>query len=142
MNCIASRTALIVIMPPNPVFARLLSTVTVPFLTHVDAWVPLCCRWVQSATGKSWKSTLCATQALRPIDELCGNVRRCAGRVRASHMQGELSVEGSQGVALLVREELARRRLSRQWLADGGRGRLSPPGRGAPRARALTPGTV
>ena len=33
-------------------------------------------------------------------------------------MISELSVEGSSSVALLVREELARRRLSRQWLAD------------------------
>ena len=33
-------------------------------------------------------------------------------------MISELSVEGSSNVALLVREELARRRLSRQWLAD------------------------
>lgn len=33
-------------------------------------------------------------------------------------MISELSAEGSSGVALLVREELARRRLSRQWLAD------------------------
>lgn len=40
-------------------------------------------------------------------------------------MQGELSVEGSQTVALVVREELARRRLSRQWLADEARVSLS-----------------
>jgi len=37
----------------------------------------------------------------------------------------ELSVEGSSNVALLVREELARRRLSRQWLADEARLSLS-----------------
>lgn len=37
----------------------------------------------------------------------------------------ELSVEGSESVALLVREELARRRLSRQWLADEARVSLS-----------------
>ena len=40
-------------------------------------------------------------------------------------MQGELSVEGSQTVALVVREELARRRQSRQWLADEARVSLS-----------------
>lgn len=40
-------------------------------------------------------------------------------------MQSELSVEGSESVALLVREELARRRLSRQWLADQARVSLS-----------------
>lgn len=33
-------------------------------------------------------------------------------------MHSELSQEGSDTVALVVREELARRRLSRQWLAD------------------------
>jgi hypothetical protein len=40
-------------------------------------------------------------------------------------MHGELSVEGTESVALLVREELARRRLSRQWLADEARVSLS-----------------
>jgi hypothetical protein len=40
-------------------------------------------------------------------------------------MQGELSEEGSESVSLVVREELARRRLSRQWLADEARVSLS-----------------
>ena len=40
-------------------------------------------------------------------------------------MHGELSVEGSESVAMVVREELARRRLSRQWLADEARVSLS-----------------
>jgi transcriptional regulator with XRE-family HTH domain len=40
-------------------------------------------------------------------------------------MHNELSVEGSETVALVVREELARRRLSRQWLADEARVSLS-----------------
>ena len=40
-------------------------------------------------------------------------------------MHGELSVEGSESVALVVREELARRRLSRQWLADEAKVSLS-----------------
>lgn len=40
-------------------------------------------------------------------------------------MRTELSVEGSESVALLVREELARRRLSRQWLADQAKVSLS-----------------
>src|SRR5690349_20352763 len=44
-----------------------------------------------------------------------------AGRV----MHAELSVEGSESVALLVREELARQRRSRQWLADEARVSLS-----------------
>lgn len=43
----------------------------------------------------------------------------------AESMQGELSVEGSETVALVVREELARRRLSRQWLADEAKVSLS-----------------
>ena len=40
-------------------------------------------------------------------------------------VQGELTNEGSETVALVVREELARRRLSRQWLADEARVSLS-----------------
>lgn len=40
-------------------------------------------------------------------------------------MHGELSEEGSESVALVVREELARRRLSRQWLADEAKVSLS-----------------
>ena len=40
-------------------------------------------------------------------------------------MHSELDHEGSESVALLVREELARRRLSRQWLADEARVSLS-----------------
>lgn len=40
-------------------------------------------------------------------------------------MQSELDHEGSESVALLVREELARRRLSRQWLADEAKVSLS-----------------
>lgn len=40
-------------------------------------------------------------------------------------MHSELSVEGSESVALLVREELARRHRSRQWLADEARVSLS-----------------
>jgi DNA-binding phage protein len=40
-------------------------------------------------------------------------------------MHSELSVEGSESVALLVREELARQRRSRQWLADEARVSLS-----------------
>lgn len=40
-------------------------------------------------------------------------------------MHGDIEVEGSEAVALRVREELARRRLSRQWLADQARVSLS-----------------
>ena len=40
-------------------------------------------------------------------------------------MHSDLSVESSESVALMVREELARRRLSRQWLADEARVSLS-----------------
>ena len=40
-------------------------------------------------------------------------------------VHGELTDEGSESVALVVREELARRRLSRQWLADEAKVSLS-----------------
>jgi hypothetical protein len=40
-------------------------------------------------------------------------------------MHGETEIEGSESVALMVREELARRRQSRQWLADEARVSLS-----------------
>ena len=40
-------------------------------------------------------------------------------------LHSELSAEGSESVALVVREELARRRLSRQWLADEAKVSLS-----------------
>lgn len=40
-------------------------------------------------------------------------------------MHSELDHEGSESVALVVREELARRRLSRQWLADEAKVSLS-----------------
>jgi hypothetical protein len=40
-------------------------------------------------------------------------------------MHAEVEVEGGEAIALRVREELARRRLSRQWLADQARVSLS-----------------
>jgi transcriptional regulator with XRE-family HTH domain len=40
-------------------------------------------------------------------------------------MRGDAEIEGSDAVALRVREELARRRLSRQWLADQAKVSLS-----------------
>ena len=40
-------------------------------------------------------------------------------------MQIDIEVEGGEAIALRVREELARRRLSRQWLADQSRVSLS-----------------
>ena len=52
---------------------------------------------------------------------MCADVRT----VGAESMHSELSAEGSQSVALLVREELARQRRSRQWLADEARVSLS-----------------
>src|SRR5438874_8628201 len=42
-----------------------------------------------------------------------------------ARMSSDLHPEGSDAVALRVREELARRRLSRQWLADEARISLS-----------------
>src|SRR3954454_2361763 len=52
---------------------------------------------------------------------MCGDVRTDWGRV----VQAELTAENSQFVALVVREELARRRQSRQWLADEAKVSLS-----------------
>ena len=49
---------------------------------------------------------------------MCGTI---GGRV----LHSELTAEGSESVALIVREELARRRLSRQWLADEAKVSLS-----------------
>ena len=52
---------------------------------------------------------------------MCGDVRTVFGAM----MQHELSDKNSESVATLVREELARRRLSRQWLADEAKVSLS-----------------
>lgn len=57
-------------------------------------------------------------------------------------MHNELSVEGSQAVALIVREELARRRLSRQWLADKARVSLSTLEKALAGSRPFTLATV
>ena len=53
--------------------------------------------------------------------EMCGYVRISRGE----SMNPELTIEGSESVALVVREVLARRRLSRQWLADEAKVSLS-----------------
>jgi plasmid maintenance system antidote protein VapI len=52
---------------------------------------------------------------------MCGDVRLDG----AESMNAELSAEGSESVAWVVREELARRRISRQWLADEAKVSLS-----------------
>jgi hypothetical protein len=57
-------------------------------------------------------------------------------------MQSELSRERSESVALLVREELARRRLSRQWLADEARVSLSTLEKALAGSRPFTLATV
>jgi len=57
-------------------------------------------------------------------------------------MQSELSVERSESVALLVREELARRRLSRQWLADEAKVSLSTLEKALAGSRPFTLATV
>ena len=57
-------------------------------------------------------------------------------------MHSELSVEGSESVALLVREELARRRLSRQWLADSAKVSLSTLEKALSGRRSFTLATV
>jgi DNA-binding phage protein len=57
-------------------------------------------------------------------------------------MQSELSAERSEAVALLVREELARRRLSRQWLADHAKVSLSTLEKALAGSRPFTFATV
>src|SRR6476469_7218104 len=75
------------------------------------------------------------------IDEMCGIVRRCPHQ-GAESMYNELSSEGSHAVALLVREELARRRLSRQWLADQAKVSLSTLEKALAGSRPFTLATV
>ena len=55
-------------------------------------------------------------------------------------MHVDVEIEGGEAIALRVREELARRRLSRQWLADQSRVSLSTLGKGAVRAEAVYAG--
>jgi len=69
---------------------------------------------------------------------MCGDVRTHGG----DSMQTELSDEGSEAVALIVREELARRRLSRQWLADEARVSLSTLEKALAGSRPFTPFTL
>ncbi|HKX90907.1 MAG TPA: helix-turn-helix transcriptional regulator [Sphingomicrobium sp.] len=57
-------------------------------------------------------------------------------------MSNELSFEGSEAVALIVREELARRRLSRQWLADHAKVSLSTLEKALAGSRPFTLATV
>ena len=57
-------------------------------------------------------------------------------------MQTELSEDGSEAVALIVREELARRRLSRQWLADQAKVSLSTLEKALAGSRPFTLATV
>ena len=57
-------------------------------------------------------------------------------------VQTELSDEGSEAVALIVREELARRRLSRQWLADQAKVSLSTLEKALAGSRPFTLATV
>src|SRR5262245_24404447 len=70
--------------------------------------------------------------------DLCGDVRTSRGE----SMSNELSVEGSEAVALIVREELARRRLSRQWLADQAKVSLSTLEKALAGSRPFTLATV
>ena len=84
MNCTASNTALTVMMPPNPVIARMLTTVRFPFNDVMNSLVVLSARKVQRAMGKSRKCSSSPTLMWLSIDEMCGNVRICPGRVGTS----------------------------------------------------------
>ena len=57
-------------------------------------------------------------------------------------MHGDLEIEGSEAVATIVREELARRRLSRQWLADEAKVSLSTLEKALAGSRPFTLATV
>ena len=57
-------------------------------------------------------------------------------------MQGDLDFRQSEAVALKIREELARRRLSRQWLADSARISISTLEKALSGRRPFTLGTV
>src|SRR5438874_4242341 len=88
----------------------------------------MCSRAKSAATGKSCKMRALAASAAaahrRPLTrcaDWCGYVRGSRGE----SVHGELTIEGTESVALMVREELARRRLSRQWLADEAKVSLS-----------------
>jgi DNA-binding phage protein len=69
---------------------------------------------------------------------MCRDVRIKGGE----SMQRELSTEGSETVAMFVREELARRRLSRQWLADEAKVSLSTLEKALAGSRPFTLATV
>jgi hypothetical protein len=71
-------------------------------------------------------------------------VQKCADvcGFGAESMHSELSAEGSESVALVVREELARRRLSRQWLADEAKVSLSTLEKALAGSRPFTLATV
>lgn len=70
---------------------------------------------------------------------MCGNVRRDAW---GKSVHGDLDIGQSDAVALKVREELARRRLSRQWLADEARISISTLEKALAGRRPFTLGTV
>lgn len=60
----------------------------------------------------------------------------------AGFVQGDLDFRQSEAVALKIREELARRRLSRQWLADSARVSISTLEKALSGRRPFTLGTV
>src|SRR3954468_20522861 len=65
-----------------------------------------------------------------------------SGSLGGESMPSDLSVEGSDSVALLVREELARRHFSRQWLANEARISLSTLEKALAGSRPFTLSTV
>lgn len=69
---------------------------------------------------------------------MCGNVRVAMG----SQMQTDLEVQQSEAVSARVREELARRRVSRQWLADEAKISISTLEKALSGRRAFTLATV
>jgi transcriptional regulator with XRE-family HTH domain len=75
-----------------------------------------------------------------PVTVLCGNVRFCA---RLKHMNDDdLSLEESRNIGAAIREELARRRMTRQYLADKSKISLSTIEKALSGQRAFTLATV
>lgn len=74
--------------------------------------------------------------------DMCGKVRQADAARLGEQMQGDLDVRQSEAVALKIREELARRRLSRQWLSDAARISISTLEKALSGRRPFTLGTV
>ena len=76
------------------------------------------------------------------IAGMCGRSVVMCGTAGASLIESELGRDSSESMALVVRDELALRRLSRQWLADKARFSLSTLDKALAVSRPATLATV